>query len=76
MAQSAAPVAIGGWQVAQGRKRKTVQVVSQLAHPVDRERKRSFEGDVTNVQGVVVAVNLGCGVITSPYTVHGGDEML
>ena len=34
VAASAAPVEIGGWQVVGGRKRKTVQVVSQLCRPL------------------------------------------
>lgn len=55
VAQSAAPVEIGGWQVAVGHKRNTVQVVSQLARPVHGERRRSLQGDVTKVQGLVVA---------------------
>ena len=57
--QSAVPVEIGGWQVAGGCKRKTIQVVSQLACPVDGERRKSLQGDVTKVQGLGVAANLG-----------------
>ena len=44
-----------------GRKRKTVQVVSQLARPVDGERGRSLQWDVTKVQGLVVGVELELG---------------
>ena len=50
-------------------------MVPQLARPVDGERRKSLQGDVTNVQGLVMATNLVCGVIASPYTVHGGDEV-
>ena len=76
VAASAAPVEIGGWQVAGGRKRKTVQVVSQLCRPLDRERRESLQGAVSKVQGLIGAASLGWGVVASPYTVHGGDEVL
>ena len=49
---SAAPVEIGGWQVAGGKKRKTVQVVSQLSRPLDGERRKSLQGAVSKVQGL------------------------
>ena len=51
-------------------------MVSQLARPVDGQRRKSLQGDVTKVQVLVVAVNLGWGVVASSYTVHGGDEVL
>lgn len=53
-----------------------VQVVSQLARQVEVERRKSLLGDVTKVQGLVVAVNLRWGIVASPYTVHGSDEVL
>ena len=73
---SAAPVEIGGWQVVGGRKRKTVQVVSQLSCPLDGEGRKSLQGAVSKVQGLIGAANLGWGLVTSPYTVHVGDEVL
>ena len=76
VAASAAPVEIGGWQVAEGRKRKTVQVVSQLGRPLDGERRKSLQGAVSKMQGLIGAANLGWGLVASPYTVHGGDEVL
>ena len=51
-------------------------MVSQLARPVDGERRKSLQRDVTKVQGLVVAANLCWGVVASLYTVHGGDEVL
>ena len=74
--ESAAPVEIGGWQIAGGKKRKTVQVVSQLSRPLDRERRRTLQEAVGKVQGLVGAARLGWGLVASPYTVHGGDEVL
>ena len=76
VAASAAPVEIGGWQVAGGRKRKTVQVVSQLGRPLDGERRKSLQGAVSKMQGLIGDADLGWGLIASPYTVHGGDEVL
>ena len=76
VADSAAPVEIGGWQIAGGKKRKTVQVVSQLSRPLDRERKKTLQEAVGKVQGLVGAARLGWGLVASPYTVHGGDEVL
>ena len=31
---------------------------------------------MAKVQGLVVAANMGWGVVALPYTVHGGDEVL
>ena len=76
VAASAAPVEIRGWQVAGGRKRKTVQVVSQLCRPLDGERRKSLQEAVSQVQGLIGAASLGWGVVALPYTVHGGDEIL
>ena len=76
VADSAAPVEIGGWQMAGGKKRKTVQVVSQLCRPLDGERRKTLQEVVGKVQGLVGAARLGWGVVASPYTVHGGDEVL
>ena len=76
VAASSAPVEIGGWQVVGGRKRKTVQVVSQLIRPLDGERRKSLYGAVSKVQGLIGAANLGWGLVASLYTVHGGDEVL
>ena len=73
---SSAPVEIGGWQVVGGRKRKTVQVVSQLSRPLDGERRNPLQSAVSKVQGLIGAANLGWGLVASPYTVHGGDEVL
>lgn len=42
VAAGAAPIEIGGWQVAGGRKPKTVQVVTHLCRPLDGERRRSL----------------------------------
>ena len=42
VADSAAPVEIGGWQIAGGKKRKTVQVVFQLGRPLDGERRKTL----------------------------------
>ena len=42
VAASTAPVEIGGWQVTGRRKRKTVQVVSQLCSALDGERRKSL----------------------------------
>ena len=76
VAGSAAPVEIGGWQIAGGKKKKTVQVVSQLSRPLNRERRKTLQEAVGKVQGLVGAARLGCGLVASPYTVHGGDEVL
>ena len=38
-----------------------MKVVSQLARPVDGERGRSLQWDVTKVQGLVVGVKLELG---------------
>lgn len=75
VAASASPVEIGGWQVAGGRKRKTVQVVSQLCHPLDGEGRKSLQGAVSKMQSLAGAANLRWGLIALPYTVHGGDEV-
>ena len=76
VAACAAPVEIGGWQVVGGKKRKTVQVVSQLCRPLDGEGRKSLQGAVSKVQTLIGAANLGWGLVASPYTVHGGDEVL
>ena len=76
VADSAAPVEIGGWQIAGGKKRKTVKVVSQLSRPLDGEQRKTLQGAVGKVQGRVGAARLGWGLVASPYTVHGGDEVL
>ena len=76
VAASAAPVEIGGWQVVGGQKGKTVLGVSQLSRPLDGEGRKSLQGVVSKVQGLVGAANLGWGLIASPYTVHVGDEVL
>ena len=76
VADSAAPVEIGGWQIAGGKKRKTVQVVSQLSRPLDGERRKTLQVAVGKVQGLVGAARLGWGLVASPYTVHGGDKVL
>ena len=76
VAASATPVDVGGWQEVGGRKRKTVQVVSQLCHPLDREGRKSLQNAVSKMQGRVGAANLGWGLVASPYTVRGGDEVL
>ena len=76
VAACAAPVEIGGWQVVGGKKRKTVQVVSQLCRPLDGEGRKSLRGAVSKVQGLIGAANLGWGLVASPFIVHGGDEVL
>ena len=73
---TAAPVEIGGWQVVGRKKRKTVQVVSQLCCPLDGEGRKSLQGAVSKGRGLIGAANLGWGLVASPYTVHGGDEVL
>ena len=75
VAASASLVEIGGWQVAGGRKRKTVQVVSQLCRPLDGEGRKSLQGAVSKMQSLAGAANLRWGLIALPYTVHGGDEV-
>ena len=67
---------VGGWQVAGGKKRKTVQVVAQMCRPLDGERRKALQGAVTKVQGLVGAANLGWGLVASPYIVHDGDDIL
>lgn len=42
VAPSAAPVEISGWQITGRRKRKTVQMVSQLGRSIDGEWRKSF----------------------------------
>ena len=76
VAASAAPVEIGGWQVVGGKRKKTVQVLSQLSRPLDGEGRKTLQGAVSKVQGLVGAANLGWGLVASPYMVHGGDEVL
>ena len=73
---SAAPVEIEGWQIAGGKKRKTVQVVSQLSRPLDGERRKTLQVAVGKVQGLVGGARLGWGLVALPYTVHAGDEVL
>ena len=67
---------IGGWQVVGGKKRKIVQVVSQLSRPLDGEGRKSLQGAVSKVQSLVGAASLGWGLVAWPDTVHGGDEVL
>ena len=43
VADSAAPMEIGGWQIAGGKKRTTLQVVSQLGRPLDGERRKTLQ---------------------------------
>ena len=76
VADSAGPVGIRGWQIAGGKKRKTVQVVSQLSRPLDGERRKTLQEAVGKVQGLVGAARLGWGLVASPHMVHGGDEVL
>ena len=76
VADSAAPVEIGGWQIAGGKKKKTIQVVSQLSRPLDGERRKTLQEALGKVQGLVGAARLGWGLVASPYTVHVGDEVL
>ena len=76
VADSAAPVEIEGWPIAGGKKRKTVQVVTQLSCPLDGEQRKTMQEMVGKVQGLVGAASLGWGLVGSPYTVHGGDEVL
>ena len=59
VADSAAPMEIGGWQIAGGKKRKTVQVVSQLSRPLDSERRKMLQEAVGKVEGLVGAARLG-----------------
>ena len=76
VAASAAPVEVGGWQVVGGKKRKTVQVVSQLCRPLDGEGRKSLQGALTKMQSLIGATNIWWGLVASPYTVHGGNEVL
>lgn len=73
---SAGPVEIGGWQVAGGRKPQTVQMVNPLCRPLDGEKRKSLQEVVSKVHRQVGAANLGWGLVASPYTVNGGDEVL
>ena len=66
VAASAAPVEVGGWQVVGGKKRKSVQVVSQLCRPLDREGRKSLQGAVSKMQSLVGAANLGWGLVATP----------
>lgn len=59
VAQCAGPVLIGEWQLVGGRKRKTVQVASQMSRPLDADRRKSLHGVVSKVQSLVGAANLG-----------------
>lgn len=43
---------------------------------MDGERRRSLQGDVTKVQVLVGASDMGWGVVASPYTVCRGNEVL
>ena len=76
VAQSAAPVEIGGWQIVGECKRKTVEVVLQLGPSVDSERRKSLQEAVTKVEGLVGVANMGWRVVGLPYMVHVGDEVL
>ena len=76
VADGAAPVEIGGWQIAGGKKKKTIRVVSQMSRPLNRERRKTLQEAVGKVQGLVGAARLGWGLVASPYTVNGGDEVL
>lgn len=51
-------------------------MVMQLGLPMDGEMRKSSQGDMTKVQRLVGAANVGWGVVTSPSTVHGGDKVL
>ena len=50
--------------------------MSQLSRPLDRERRKTLQEAVGKVQGLIGAARLGWGLVASPYTVHGGDEVL
>ena len=76
VADSAALVEIGGWQIVGGKKRKTVQVLSQLSRPLVGERRKTLQKAVGKVQGPVGAARLRWGLVVSPYTLHGGDKVL
>ena len=76
VANSAAPVEVGGWQVIEGHKRKPVPVVTQLSRPLDARRRGELQGAVGKVQGLLGTANLGWRLVASPYTVYGGDEIL
>ena len=76
VADSAAPVEIGGWLIVGGKKIKTVQVVSQLSRPLGGERRKPLQEAVGKVQGPVGAARLRWGLVASLYTVHGGDKVL
>ena len=51
-------------------------MVSQLSRQLDGERRKSLQEAVSKVQGLIGAASLGWGVVASPYTVHGGNEIL
>lgn len=76
LADSTVSVEIGGWQVAGGKKRKSVQALSQLGRPLDGERQKSLQVAVGIVQRLIGTAKLGWGLVASLYMVHGGDEML
>ena len=73
---STAPVEIGGWQIPGGKKRKSVQMVSQLGRPVDGEGRRTLQEAVGEVQGLMGAASLGWGLVALLCTVHGSDKVL
>ena len=63
VADSVAPVEIGGWQIPERNKRKIVYVGSQLGRPLDGERRKTLQEAVGKVQGLVGAASLGWGLV-------------
>ena len=60
----------------QGRKLRSVKVVTRVVGKVDKEKRASLEKMVMAVHSLLVASRLKWKVRAVPYTVHGGDEVL
>ena len=63
VADSATPVEIGDWQITGGKRKKTIQVGSQLGRPLDGEWRKTLQEVVGKVQGLVGAASLGWGLV-------------
>ena len=50
--------------------------MSRSGRPLNGERRKTLQEAVGKVQGLVGAASLGCGLVASPCTVHGSDEVL
>ena len=65
-----------GFQVVQGRKLRSVEMVTRVVGKVDKEKRANLEKTVLAVQSLLIASRLKWRVSAVPYTVHGGNEVV